>query len=49
LPSATLGKKHTTILAGKGVFAERFLSGNRQRLCRVPTLGKEKNKKKAKK
>ena len=44
----TRQRAHGKILAGKEVFAECFLSGTRQRLCRVPTLGKEKNKKKPK-
>ena len=36
-------------LIGKGVFTECFLSSTRQKLCRVPTLGKDKNKKNSKK
>jgi len=44
----TRQRAHGKILVGKGVFAKCFLSGTRQRLCRVPTLGKEKNKKKLK-
>jgi hypothetical protein len=46
----TLGKRpHDKILAGKAVFAECYFSGTRQRLCRVSTLGKDKNEKKNKK
>jgi len=51
LPSVknTWQRAHGKILAGKGVFAKCFLSGTRQRLYGVPTLGKEKNKKSQKK
>jgi len=55
LPSATLGKAfaechtrqrpHGKILADKGVFAECYFLGTRQRLYRVLTLDKDKNKK----
>jgi len=45
----TRQRAHGKILIGKGVFAECFLSGTRQRLYRVPTLGKDKNKKKSEK
>jgi len=45
----TRQRAHGKILAGKGVFAECFLSGTQQRLYRVPTLGKDKNKKNLKK
>jgi len=38
----TRQRAHGKILVGKEVFAECFLSGTQQRLCRVPTLGKEK-------
>ena len=41
----TRQRAHCKILVGKRVFAECFLSDTRQRLCRVPTLGKKKNKK----
>jgi len=40
-----LGKKRV----GKDVFAECLLSGTRQSLCRVPTLGKVGTEKKAEK
>jgi hypothetical protein len=36
----TRQRAHDNILAGKGVFAECFLSDTRQRLCRVSTLDK---------
>jgi len=42
----TRQRAHDKNLVGKGVFAECFLSGTRQRLCQVPTLGKDKNEKK---
>ena len=45
LPSAALGKKRV----GKDVFAECLLSGTRQSLCRVPTLGKVGTEKKPEK
>jgi len=45
----TRQRAHVKILADKEVFAECFLSGTRQRLCRVPTLGKEKKKPKNRK
>ena len=44
-PSAALGKKWV----GKGVFAECFLSGTRQSLCRVPDTRQSWNRKKTEK
>ena len=41
----TRQRPHGKISAGKAVFAECYFSSTRQRLCRVSTLGKDKNEK----